>query len=135
VNLAMDVNFMGQEILNPPTVEGWHTGREWIDTGNLVERVNSAALEIGDLQQPGVQAILRRVRALGDSLTPEQLVESCLDGMGLYDISQNTRQNLVRHAQAGGDLQFSGRGRAQCSEGRVAEMLQLIVASREYQLA
>ena len=27
VNLAMDVNFMGQEILNPPTVEGWHTGR------------------------------------------------------------------------------------------------------------
>ena len=33
VNLAMDANFMGQEILNPPTVEGWHTGQEWIDTG------------------------------------------------------------------------------------------------------
>ena len=41
VNLAMDVNFMGQEILNPPTVEGWHTGMEWIDTGNLVERINA----------------------------------------------------------------------------------------------
>ena len=23
VNLAIDANFMGQEILNPPTVEGW----------------------------------------------------------------------------------------------------------------
>ena len=26
VNLAMDANYMGQEILNPPSVEGWHTG-------------------------------------------------------------------------------------------------------------
>ena len=77
VNLTMDVSFMGQEILNPPTVEGWHTGREWIDTGNLVERVNSAALEMGDLGRPGVQAGLGQVRAAGDSLTPDQFVDAC----------------------------------------------------------
>ena len=33
VNLALDANYMGQEILNPPSVEGWHTGAEWVDTG------------------------------------------------------------------------------------------------------
>ena len=39
---------MGQELMNPPSVEGWHTGKEWIDTGILVERVNFAAEQVGD---------------------------------------------------------------------------------------
>ena len=135
VNLAMDVSFMGQEILNPPTVEGWHTGREWIDTGNLVERVNSAALEMGDLGWPGVQAALRHVRAAGDSLTPDQFVDISLEALGQFDVTDATRQSLVTHAARDGDLEFGERGAAQCAEQRVAEMLQLIVATREYQLA
>ena len=31
--------YMGQGLLQPPTVEGWHEGSEWIDSGALVERV------------------------------------------------------------------------------------------------
>ena len=135
VNLAMDVSFMGQEILNPPTVEGWHTGREWIDTGNLVERVNSAALEMGDLARPGVQAVLQRVRARGGSLAPAEFVEACLDAIGQFDVTDATRASLVAHASTDGNLEFGERGSAECSERRVAELLQLIVATREYQLA
>ena len=135
VNLAMDVSFMGQEILNPPTVEGWHTGREWIDTGNLVERVNSAALEMGDLGRPGVQMVLRQVKSAGESLTPEQFVEATLDAVGQFDVTEATLQSLVTHAAQDGNLEFVERGAAECSEQRVAEMLQLIVATREYQLA
>ena len=135
VNLAMDVSFMGQEILNPPTVEGWHTGREWIDTGNLVERVNSAALEMGDLGRPGVRAALQRIRREGDCLSPEQFVDIALRAVGLFDVTNSTRQSLIAHAERDGDLVFNGRGAADCSESRVAEMLQLIVATREYQLA
>ena len=26
---------MGQELVNPPSVESWHTGMEWIDGGAL----------------------------------------------------------------------------------------------------
>ena len=63
VNLAMDVNFMGQEILNPPTVEGWHSGMEWIDTGNLVERINAAGIEMRDTSLPGIRSIINRVQA------------------------------------------------------------------------
>ena len=41
--------FMGQALLNPPSVEGWHTGEEWITSGALVDRVNFAAGHVGDL--------------------------------------------------------------------------------------
>ena len=37
---AFEMATMGQSLLNPPSVEGWHSGLEWIDTGNLVERIN-----------------------------------------------------------------------------------------------
>ena len=134
-NLAMDVSFMGQEILNPPTVEGWHTGQEWIDTGNLVERVNSAALEMGDLARPGVQAMVQKVTGGGHSLSPEAMVDACLDSLGQFDVSAATRAGLVDYVAPGGPLEVGARGEAECSERRVAELLQLIVATREYQLA
>ena len=34
---------MGQGLLNPPSVEGWQGGSEWINTGAYVQRVNSPA--------------------------------------------------------------------------------------------
>jgi hypothetical protein len=130
----MDANFMGQEILNPPTVEGWHTGREWIDTGTLVERINSAALEIGDVQQPGVRAIINRLRARG-VLSPPQLVNACLELVGPLQVSSTTQNHLVSHAAQWGDLRFDLAEEIACSERRIAELLQLIVATREYQMA
>jgi hypothetical protein len=131
----MDVNFMGQEILNPPTVEGWHTGAEWIDTGNLVERINSAALEIGDVGQPGVRAVIDRIRSRGQVCSVEELVDLCLEWMGQFEVSEITRQGLLEYAQKRGALRFDRQDQLACSEQRVGEMLQLIVATREYQLA
>ncbi|MCH8746056.1 MAG: DUF1800 domain-containing protein, partial [Chloroflexi bacterium] len=52
--LAMECNWQGQELLNPPSVESWHTGGEWIDGGALVRRVNFAAGILGDTSLPGV---------------------------------------------------------------------------------
>ncbi|MCI0440584.1 MAG: DUF1800 domain-containing protein, partial [Chloroflexi bacterium] len=40
--LGNAASVMGQQLYNPPTVEGWHTGHEWIDGGTLNERVNFA---------------------------------------------------------------------------------------------
>ena len=36
--LAFECAYQGQELLNPPSVESWHTGSEWIDGGALVRR-------------------------------------------------------------------------------------------------
>ena len=33
--LSMNTAYMGQDLLNPPSVEGWHTGKEWINSGSL----------------------------------------------------------------------------------------------------
>ena len=135
VNLAMDANFMGQEILNPPTVEGWHTGREWVDTGTLVERINSAALEIGDSSQPGVRAIIQRIQARGSVLEAQDFVTACLEELGGLEVSDGTFKSLTAHAVSQGDLRFDRQDLVACSEERVAEMLQLILATREYQMA
>ena len=31
--IVAEMRYMGQDLANPPTVEGWHTGKEWIDSG------------------------------------------------------------------------------------------------------
>ena len=52
---------MGQTLLNPPTVEGWHTGKEWIDTAGLVERVNFIAEKLSDQSNPGINQMVNRI--------------------------------------------------------------------------
>jgi uncharacterized protein (DUF1800 family) len=135
VEVTWESKFMGQELLNPPTVEGWHTGKEWIDSGALVGRVNFASDQVGKVEQPGVQAIVRRLGAPGKPLSPQALVDGCLDLMGPLEVTPKTHQALVAHASQGGVARC---GTAQDKEQfarRVAEMLQLIVATREFQFA
>jgi len=129
--IALECMYVGQQLLNPPTVEGWHTGTEWIDTGILVERINFAAGQVGDLTKPGVRRIVELVRERGD-LTPEQLTDVCLDLMGPLRVSDRGRDALVRFAERGGDLVWDD---PEAAEARVAEMLQVVVATREYQFA
>ena len=53
--------YMGQAILDPPSVEGWHTGREWINSGALMNRVNFVADRVRNTELPGVMDIVRRI--------------------------------------------------------------------------
>ncbi len=131
-DISLECRYMGQDLLNPPSVEGWHTGKEWIDTGILVERINFAAGLVGDTTQPGVQKIIGRLRAMGE-LSPEQFVDAALDLIGPMDVSDSTREGLLTLARKGGNLSFAGDDDS-AAEQRVAELLQLIVATREFQL-
>jgi hypothetical protein len=126
---------MGQEILNPPTVEGWHTGTEWVDTGTLMERVNSAAQLMGDPSQPGVRAIIRRLRDESNDFSPEELVDACLNLCGATEVADPTRSELVAFVTEQGDVQFDPQISSGCAEQRVAELLQLIVSTREFQMS
>jgi uncharacterized protein (DUF1800 family) len=80
--LSLSVRYMGQDLLNPPTVEGWHTGKEWIDSGTLVERINFTADKVGNVNLPGVRDIIARLRAESPTLAPERLVDGCLELLG-----------------------------------------------------
>ena len=73
-----EMKHMGQEILNPPSVEGWHTGKEWIDGGTLVRRINFVADHVGDISYPGIQDIIKNLASEGVTISAEDLVEGCL---------------------------------------------------------
>jgi uncharacterized protein (DUF1800 family) len=133
-DLAAECGYQGQELLNPPSVESWHTGQEWIDGGALVRRVNFVASYLGDTTLPGVQAIINALRARG-SLSPEAFVEGCLDLLGPLEVSEQTRGELLAEAAEGGELRWDTEEDTATSERRVGVMLALISASREYQFA
>ncbi len=126
--ISMQPTYMGQDLLNPPSVEGWHTGSEWINSGSLMSRINFVADMVGDVNRPGVQDIIQRLQAQG-ALTPEALVDGCLDLLGPLDMGAESREELLAQTREGGNLDWG----AADAEARVAEMLQLIIAMREYQ--
>ena len=55
--------------------------------------------------------------------------------MGPLEVSQETRQELASHASAAGTLGWGTDDEIQRSTERISEMLQLIVALRDYQYA
>jgi hypothetical protein len=132
--LAMECAYQGQELLNPPSVESWHTGQEWIDGGNLVRRVNFAAKLLGDTRGPGVRAIVNRLKARG-TLSPAACVDGCLDLIGPLEVGEVTRRELLAQAEEGGELRWETEQDASASEHRIGVMLALIAASREFQFA
>jgi uncharacterized protein DUF1800 len=132
--LSMQPSYMGQDLLNPPSVEGWHTGKEWINSGSLMARINFVAELIGDPSLPGVRAIINRLKVKG-TLTPEQLVDGCLDMLGPVEVGAETRQELLDQAKEWGQIGWDSEANSQNADQRVGEMLQLIVATREYQFA
>jgi uncharacterized protein (DUF1800 family) len=129
--LTLNIRYMGQDLMNPPTVEGWHTGKEWIDSGSLVERINFTADQVGNTDLPGVRSIINRLSAGGPTLSPEALIEGCLDNLGAYEISAETRSQLVELAESEGEIRTS----APEFDQRVGQMLQSIVATTEYLFA
>ena len=82
-NISLEPSYMGQQLYDPPSVEGWHTGHEWINSGAFVQRVNFMADQLGDTSLPGVQDIIRRIASSnGKGMSPDQLVDGCLEQMG-----------------------------------------------------
>ena len=116
---------MGQNLLNPPSVEGWHQGTEWLDTGTLIERLNFASEQFGDINKPGVKAIVKSViENSTDQDDAEGLVDQCLDQMGAITVSEQTRDILLNHARQGDR-----------TEEDLTQLLRLTAASKEFQRA
>ena len=123
--------FMGQFLNNPPSVEGWHQGTDWIDTGSLVERINFASQQLGDTAKPGVQTIIDRIADSNPAgVSPEVLVDACLDQVGAIVVSEDTRHELVDFAS------IIGHGDSPAaSRERIAEVLQMVASTHEFQRA
>ena len=130
--VAEETGYQGQALVDPPSVEGWHTGAEWIDSGALVRRINFAAERLSNTDFPGVQSIIGRIKERG-RISAEELVGTCLDLIGPLDVAEAARGQLASMATLGGDLSWDTEGEAGQSAQRAADMLALIAATREYQ--
>ena len=121
---------MGQQLLNPPTVEGWHTGREWIDSGFLIERVNYAVDVLGNPDTPGMRKIIERISEGRTSISPKDLIEACLYELGGVELEARTMDILL------GELDSDEAIAVNNDFGlRISQIMELIVASREFQLS
>ena len=131
-----EAGFMGQKLLDPPSVEGWHTGAEWITSGFLVDRVNFASEHIGNISNPGVKGMTLRVKSDSDkSSDPGDLVDACLDVLGPLDVSDDARTLLIEIATAGLESASSKSDESDSDADQlILDLFKIIVSSREYQL-
>ena len=115
---------MGQALMNPPTVEGWHTGHEWIDGGTLNERVNFAVNQFNDLSVPGLSDIISR---LGDHVKSSELLDKCLAIIGPFELGKQAYDALTEYAEAVGDLDLTNEASIELNNEYIARMVQLIL--------
>jgi uncharacterized protein (DUF1800 family) len=132
--LASQPKYMGQDLLNPPSVEGWHTGAEWINSGSLMRRINFTAELVGDVSRPGIKNMVDRLIAKGDT-SAEAVVDSCLDLMGPLEVNPESLTELNGFVTKGGDFAWDSEADIEKSTSRVSALLQLIVSLREFQYA
>ena len=121
IDHTMKMTFMGQHLTNPPSVEGWHEGEEWIETGALVERVNFAAEQLGNLEMPGVISMIDKV--LLEAKEGNDIPELCLKQMGNLDVKESIMSILQHTVEKSGTV-----GRE-----TVEDLFRVIAASPEYQ--
>ena len=128
-DIGPEPTYMGQALLNPPSVEGWQTGHEWINSGSLLARINFVADRVANTSLPGVQSIVQYIKAEG-ATTPAQLLEACQDHLGFVELSDETREQLLENIRASGDLDWNDE---ENSATRIGETMALIGATTEYQ--
>ncbi len=135
-NIATQAFYMGQGLLQPPTVEGWHEGVEWIDSGALVERVNFVSKSLGDINNPGVQSMINGLADQSEGLvSPESLVDECLELLGPIEVPEDTRKTLVDIATSRGDIDLASSKTGDETQQLVANILRLSASTRSYQMA
>ena len=131
--LANESGYIGQMILDPPSVEGWQTGKEWINSGSLVGRVNFVADQVRNADLPGIRRAIKRITSNGTVMTAEGLVDRCLDLMGPLEVGEDTRKELVEQTESEGIISWATDEEYAGFSRRVGNLLALIASTKEYQ--
>lgn len=128
------LTFMGQQLFNPPSVEGWHQGLEWIETGSLTERVGFVSEQLGDLQKPGITKIIHDILdSRADDLDAEICVDECLDHLGAVKVSDPVRAALIEFAEGTGLVETDLSTDRNSAEKKLSTILSVIGANPEFQ--
>jgi len=115
---------MGQQLLEPPDVNGWELGRGWFSTGAMLARMNFAAA-LATNQKFNLRDMARPYRQ-----SPQTLVSFFVDRMSPAPLDADAYGALVDYAQSSGAWTGSDAQLATKASG----LAHLIGASGEYQL-
>ncbi len=131
IDRYFQASYMGQFLNNPPSVEGWHQGTDWLDTGTLVERVNFASQQIGDSTKPGIQAMIERIASTPNNVaSPENLISVCLEEMGVISVEEDTMKVLIDFASQDHDQPINA---SNDGAQKISAALQMVASTKEFQ--
>ena len=134
IDRYLGAQYMGQWLNNPPSVEGWHEGADWLDTGTVVERINFATRQLGDASKPGVQDMIERIASKNEHvISSESLVEACLEQVGFLAVSDDTLSELVDFASIGGEVRIASGHPDEEARQRIVEVLQMVASTQVFQ--
>jgi len=134
-NYANYPSFMGQNLVNPPSVEGWHEGIEWIDSGALVERVNFASSQFSDFDKPGIVNIVDNINIEAKNINDiDALIDILLKNLGLITLSDSSRNALSDFYFKQLETRFKENDFVFNRE-MISPMLNMIVATPDFQMA
>jgi uncharacterized protein (DUF1800 family) len=94
---------MGQDLYDPPSVEGYNAGATWINSSTMLSRANYGAV-VGAAQAEALAADL----AATPPATPEALVDHFLGRMGPVTAETAVRAELVAFVRAGRGTPWTG---------------------------
>jgi len=115
---------MGQQLFEPPDVNGWELGRGWFSSGGMLARMNFAALLATN------QRFNLRDQARGQVDSPESLLSYMLDRMTPPDFAGDAYNALLDYTRAGAAWTGSDAQLTTKSSG----LAHLIAGSGDYQL-
>jgi hypothetical protein len=115
---------MGQQLFEPPDVNGWELGPAWFSTGGTLARMNFAS------QLATNQRFALRERARGAAESPEALLEFARGTLSLSDPAPAVSSTLLDYVRAGG----AWTGSDSQLLAKTAGLFHLLTGSGEYQL-
>jgi hypothetical protein len=115
---------MGQQLLEPPDVNGWDLGPNWFSTGAMLARMNFAS-QLSMNQRFALRDVFRPA---GE--TPESVLTAALDRLMPADFDSSGEAALTDYLRSGGAWTGSDSQLLTKASG----LVHLIVGSGEYQL-
>ena len=123
-NVLTPLVSMGQQLFEPPDVNGWELGPGWFSSGGMLARMNFAATLAAN------QKFNLRDTVKGQVSTPEALVSVMSDRLTPSPFASSAHQALVDYVRADGVWTGSDTQVA----NKAAGLAHLIVGSGDYQL-
>jgi uncharacterized protein (DUF1800 family) len=115
---------MGQQLFEPPDVNGWELGPGWFSSGAMLARMNFAA------QLATNQKFNLRNTSRSFNRTPDELLAHIVDLLSVPEMAPDSYRALLDYAAAG--ISWSGSD-AQLAT-KASGLVHLIVGSGDYQL-